>query len=575
MEFFSSYSVVSYFKKQSLLPHSWSGRDLHEELTPLQKACLSLQLNKVTKLLGKNARSLRSSDVTSCGAELTPLECALKENACVLLSRFTTNHKTYRYQINSYTSRRKTKTRRSILTALLRAGIHKETGWSVLRPSDIPWSMIDRDECRVIIDIVDLSASKVLQSIAHSWITWLKNIYYNANDTFFLNHLNPFHTRYPRYCIRYQSRLMVASIKHGIEPATFHTVNQLMATRLDNAVVFQAMLVCYRLINGRNVRVSDFDWISHNLSSILETEIFVHRSIYRALLEYISLALSESVSEFDNSIRENIPQHLPGYVLTRFKVLARGLACMDRDENRYLSKLLPSTLKMIEHSLSVFSVEYEGDSLDKLACCFISALTTFRHEMKLNQAVFCRLRSCTAKVVESADASLSDYLLFVIMRQAITNIPIGIQDVYIPNIFYFLSEMGVDLNIRSKVNKENLLLTCISNFKFACLLLELLLSVKVYPFTVNSLGACFANRVNEFFAGGYDRLDEDDFDSLEFLLDSFPLLKKPYPLKILAARASAKSLLKFPALIKLILPQRKLIDFIKLHATDPDLIRNC
>ena len=132
----------------------------------------------------------------------------------------------------------------------------------------------------------------------------------------------------------------------------------------DNVLVFQAMLSCYQQVNGANVYVPDFDWISQNLGNILETDFYRWKSIYRALRGYMQLLLAESVVEFDNNLMEHNSSQLPGYVLTRFKVLARGLTCMVREENQYLKKLLDLTIQVTYSVLNVFVLTTTEDELE-------------------------------------------------------------------------------------------------------------------------------------------------------------------------------------------------------------------
>ncbi|KAI6656658.1 hypothetical protein LOD99_11253 [Oopsacas minuta] len=563
-------NVVAYFKKQVLLPHIWTGKDLQLELTPLQKACVTLQHNKVVKLLDKRHTQLNSgfdsSDIEYPGAGLTPLECCLKENACVLLSNYNPTKKTYRYHINNYISRRKVKSRKNILTALLKARMHIQPGWSAHSPLEIPWSILDKDETQAVVDFVDLSTGQVAESIAQGWINWLKNIHYTSTEAFFLNHLSPFYIRYPRCCMRYQFRMMAAGVKHGGKLQMFGNTGQLLVTLLDNALVFQAMLSCYHCVNGTNVHVPDFDWISQNLTNILETDFYKWKSIYRAMRGYMDLLLSESVVEFDNNLIEHNPRQLPGYVLTRFRVVARGLVCMDREENRHIGKLLDLTIQVIYRVINVFRVKGVDEDLEKLVCCIISALTSFRIEL-LEPNNGEKIRNCVRKLF--GIVQLNDHIPFVIMRQAVANIPVDILEIYIPIIFNFLSDLDINLNMRSRINNENLLLTSISNHTFTFLLIDLLLELKVYPFTVNNSGLCFASHIDEFFVRNLGTLFEEDLDSLEFLKSDFPILKKPYSLKILSAQASGQAIEKFPKLADCISPQKQLFDYVKLHIKIP------
>ena len=571
--FFPPSNVVAYFKKKVLLPHTWTGKDLQRELTPLQKACVTLQYSKVYKILEKRKTQLASgfncSNIEFSGAGLTPLECCLKENACVLLSNYNPTKKTYRFHINNYISKRKIKSRRNILTALLNAGLHIQSGWNNLNPFQIPWGILDKDETQAVLDYVDISTVHVSESISHGWINWQKNIHYSSTEVFILNHFSPFYMRYPRCCMRYQFRMMASSVKHGGELAMFRSTGQLLLTLLDNALVFQAMLACYKRVNGSYVHVPDFDWISQNLSNILETDFYQSKSIYKALIGYMNMLLTESVAEFDNSLMEHNPTQLPGYVLTRFKVLARGLVCMYREENRYLRKLLDITIQVINSVFVTFLIKESNDDLEKLLCCIISSLTAFRFELTdpSNEE---KIQTCVSKMMHAIQ--LNDHVPFIIMRQAVINIPVDIQEIYIPIIFNFLSQFGFNLNIRSRMNNENLLLTSISNHSFTFSLIDQLLELKIYPFTVNNEGISFASQVEEFFTRNLGNLAEEDKDYLECLKIDFPILQKPYNLKILAARAAGRALEEYPKLAVFVIPLKYIYDYIKLHIRNPDYI---
>ena len=346
----------------------------------------------------------------------------------------------------------------------------------------------------------------------------------------------------------------------------FKNTGHLMMTLLDNALVFQAMLSCYQQVNGSNVYVPDFDWISQNLANILETDFYRWKSIYRAMRGYMQLLLAESVAEFDNNLMEHNSTQLPGYVLTRFKVLARGLTCMEREGNKYLKKLLDLTIQVIDSILNVFLVTTAEDELEKLVCCIMSALTSFRMELDVS-ASGQKIRDCVSQVVQVVH--LNDHIPFVIMRQAVCNVPVDILEIYIPLIFNFLSDLDISLNIRSRINNENLLLTSISNHTFIFLLIDLLLELKVYPFTVNDRGVCFAKHVDEFFKRNFGSLAGEDLDSMEFLQIDFPILQRPYTLKILAAQASACAIETFPSLADNLTPQRQLFDYVRLHMKNP------
>ena len=566
-------NVVAYFKKQVLLPRLWTGKDLEKELSPLQKACLTLQYSKVYKILERRnilrTSGFDCSDIEFSGAGLTPLECCLKENACVLLSNYNPTKKTFRFHINSYISKRKIKSRRIILTALLNASFHIEPGWSIINPYHIPWGILDKDETHAVLDYVDISALQVPELISHCWINWQKNIHYTSTETFFLNHLSPFYLRFPRCCMRYQFRMMAANIKHGVELEMFSSTSQLLLTLLDNALVFQAMLKCYKRINGAYVHVPDFDWISQNLSNILSTDFYKCNSLFKTLRDYMNMLLAESVAEFDNNLIEYNQKLLPGYLLTRFKVLARGLACMDREENHHLGKLLDLTIKVINTVLIAFQIKEANEALEMLVCCIFCVLTAFRFELTKpsNEE---KIKNCVTKLMQITQ--LNDHIPFILMRHAVINIPIDIQEIYIPILFNFLSQFDYSLNIRSSVNNENLLLTSISNHNFTFSLLELLLELKIYPFTIDNKGVSFASRVEEFFTHNIGSLVEDDKDSLEFLKRDFPILQKPYYLKILAAQATGRALEEFPRLAISIVPQKNIYDFVKLHIRRPGLI---
>ena len=565
-----SSDVVAYFKKQLLLPHPWNGKDLQKELSPLQKACLMLQYREVYKLLEKRRTQLVSgidcTDIEFSGAGITPLECCLKENACLLLNDYNPTHKTYRFLINDYTSNQKIKPRRIILAALLNAGFHIQSGWNILNPLPIPWRVLDEDETRVILNYVDISTLQVLQLLAHGWIEWHKSIHYTSTETFFLDQLSPFYLRYPRCCMMYQFRIMAASVKHGVELVMFKSTSQLLLTLLDNALVFQAMLGCYRRINGAYVHVPDFDWISQNLSNILATDFYKCKSIFKALRNYMGMLLTESVTEFDNNLLEYNPVQLPVYVLTRFKVLARGLVCMGREENRHLGKLLDLTLQVINTVLKTFQIKQVNDVLEMLVCCIITALSSIRLELTepSNKE---KIKTCVGKLMQITQ--LTDHLPFIIMRHAVTDIPVDIQEVYIPVIFDFLSELDLNLNIRSRVNNENLLLASISNHSFTFSLIDQLLELKIYPFTIDNEGISFASRVEEFFTQNLGSLVEEDKDYLEFLKIDFPILQKPYNLKILAAQATGRVLEEYPRLVVHVLPQKNLYDYVKHHIRKP------
>ena len=568
-------NIVAYFKKQVLLPHIWTGKDLEKELSPLQKACLTLQYSKVFKILDRRnmlrASGIDCSDIEFVGAGLTPLECCLKENACVLLSNYNPTKKTFRFHINSYISKRKIRSRRIILTALLNASFHIESGWSLSNPSHIPWGILDKDEVQAVLDYVDISALQVQELISHCWINWQKNIHYTSTETFFLNHLSPFYLRFPRCCMRYQFRMMAASVKHGVELEMFSSTSQLLLTLLDNALVFQAMLKCYKRINSAYVHVPDFDWISQNLSNILSTDFYKCNSLFKALKEYMNMLLAESVAEFDNNLFEYNPMHLPGYLLTRFKVLARGLACMDREENQHLEKLLDMTIMVISTVLIAFQITEANEALEMLVCCIFCVLTAFRFELS-KPSNGEKIINCVTKLLKIAQ--LEDHIPFILMRHATFNIPIDIQEIYIPILFNFLSQLDFNLNIRSSLNNENLLLTSISNHNFTFSLLELLLELKVYPFTLDNKGNSFASRVEEFFTHNIGSLVEDDKDSLDFLKRDFPILQKPYYLKILAAQATGRALEEFPRMAMSISRQKTIYDFVKLHSRKPGLIES-
>ena len=373
--------------------------------------------------------------------------------------------------------------------------------------------------------------------------------------------------RYPRCCMRYQFRIMAASVKHGRGLEMFQNTGHLMLTLLDNALVFQAMLSCYQQVNASHVYVPDFDWISQNLANILETDFYRWKSIYRALRGYMQLLLADSVAEFDNNLMEHNSAQLPGYVLTRFKVLARGVASMEREENKYLKRLLDLTIQVIESILGVFLVTTAGDELEKLVCCIMSALTAFRMELDVSASAQ-KIRDCVSKVFRAVH--LNDHIPFVIMRQAVCNVPVDIVEIYIPLIFNFFSDLGISLNIRSRINNENLLLTSISNHTFIFLLIDLLLELKVYPFTVNNHGVCFATHVDEFFKRNFGSLAGEDLDSMEFLQIDFPILQRPYTLKILAAQASASAIETFPSLSDDLTPQKQLFDYVRLHMKNPE-----
>ena len=186
--------------------------------------------------------------------------------------------------------------------------------------------------------------------------------------------LSPFYMRYPRCCMCYQFRIMAASVKHGRGLEMFQNTGHLMMTLLDNALVFQVMLSYCQQVNEANVYVPDFYWISQNLGNILEMDFYRWKSIYRALRGYMQLLLAESVVEFDNNLMEHNSSQLPGYVLIRFKVLARGLTYMVREENQYLKKLLDLTIQVIYSVLNVFVATTAEDELEKLVCCIMSAL---------------------------------------------------------------------------------------------------------------------------------------------------------------------------------------------------------
>ena len=178
-----------------------------------------------------------------------------------------------------------------------------------------------------------------------------------------------------------------------------------------------------------------------------------------------------------------------------------------------------------------------------------------------------KIRGCVSKVFQAVH--LKDHIPFVMMRQAVSNVPVDIMEIYIPLIFNFLSELDVSLNLRSRVNNENLLLTSISNHTFIFLLIEMLLELKVYPFTVNSSGVSFAKHVDEFFKRNFGSLAGEDLDSMEFLQIDFPILQRPYTLKILAAQATACAIESFPSLADLLTPQKQLFDYVKLHMRNP------
>lgn len=561
-------SNYPYYKKLSLEPQKWNKFDLNMELTPLQKACINVQYSKVSLLLKKRDTLVKKGepcpDTDRLGAGLSPLQCCLNEHACLLMRHF--NHdtkRTYKYRVARRLTRSSFRARMKIINALLDAGFHESVGWGEDgKITVLPWGTASSEEIIVIMNKVTITAQQVISNVAHFWYDSSRWMYHSPQLLSFLENIHPFTIRFARFAKKYQSKILAVNVKHGLIPDHITDISSFNMFYYDSAYVFHLLMCSVSRVKGGPSRIgpTELTWLTKIMNSILDTDVYKPGSLHTAMLMLLDVIKSESMIEYDNQILDTQSHRLPALECGKFELLTRAVITMYCLNNHKLGSFSHSVLRYLTGSvMRLYQTDINNkEAFDRLSCCIITFLSYCKFNL---ESPHNKVKETLHLLFKVSESKISDRLPIVLVREYVSSDKkIQQQMVSFPKVLEFLGTMDIDVNQRSIKNRDNMLMACIGGFKFCETVLETLLKLKVYPFAVDSNGNCFARMVDEFF-DKYRTLDEEDRETLEELIKEYPILAKPYPLKILSVRI----IVQYPSFMIILKPQQYLYKYALLH----------